>query len=87
MYGEILLLEPELAVAMEHEVDRLAVVFFDELLEFEQRAVECMVVVELDRAVQRDDLRRRRLNARQQCDPRHEAGNEDSASHDPLPCL
>jgi hypothetical protein len=35
--GEVVLLEAELAVAVEHEVDRLAVVLLDQLLELEQR--------------------------------------------------
>src|SRR5215510_5084932 len=41
---------------MEHEVDRFAVVAFDQLLEFQQRLVEGVIVVELDRAVQGDRL-------------------------------
>ena len=53
---EILLLEPERRVAVQHEVDRLAVVLLHQLLEFQQRLVEGVVVVELDGAVQRDDL-------------------------------
>src|SRR5262249_31084814 len=52
------LLQPELAVAVEHELDRLAVMGFDPLLEFQQRLVESMVVVELHRALQRDRLLR-----------------------------
>jgi hypothetical protein len=54
--GEVVFLQPKLAVAVEHEVDRLAVVLFDQLLEPEQRLVEGVVVVELNRAVQRHRL-------------------------------
>ena len=54
--GEVVLLQPQLAVAVEHEVDRLAVVLLDQLLELQQRLVEGVVVVELDRAVQGDRL-------------------------------
>ena len=41
---------------MQHEVDRLAVVLDDELLEPDERFVERMVVVELNGAVKRDGL-------------------------------
>src|SRR5438552_1247426 len=57
--GEVVLLQPELAVLVEHESDRLAVVLLHQLLELEQRLVEGVVVVELHRAVQRDGLRDR----------------------------
>jgi hypothetical protein len=51
---EILLLQPERRVAVQHEVDRLAVVLLDQLFELEQRLVEGVVVVELHGAVERD---------------------------------
>ena len=54
--GEIILLQPQLAVAVEHEIDRLAVVLLDQLLELQQRLVERVRIVELDGAVQRDRL-------------------------------
>ena len=41
---------------MQHEVDRLAVVFLHQLLELHQRLVEGVIVVELHGAVERDDL-------------------------------
>ena len=41
---------------VQHEVDRLAVVLLDQLLELQQRLGEGVVVVELDRAVQGDRL-------------------------------
>ena len=56
---EIVLLQPEFAVAMQDEIDRLAVVLLDEFLELQHRLVEGVVVVELDRAVKRDGLGRR----------------------------
>ena len=54
---EVVLLEAELAVLVQHEVDRLAVVLDGQLLELLQRPVEGVAVVELDGAVQRDRLR------------------------------
>src|SRR5262245_2771489 len=54
--GEVVFLQPQLAVAVEHEVERLAVVALDQLLELQQRLVEGVVVVELDCAVQGDRL-------------------------------
>ncbi|MHC2773923.1 hypothetical protein ACVIM7_003414 [Bradyrhizobium liaoningense] len=51
---EILLLEAERGVFVQGEVDRLAVVFLHQFLEPDQCPVEGMVVIELDRAVQRD---------------------------------
>ena len=56
--SEIILLQPQLAVAVENEVDRLAIVLLDQILELEQRLVERVRVVELDGAVQRDRLLR-----------------------------
>jgi len=70
--GEVVFLQSEFAVAMEHEVDRLAVILFDELLEPEQRFVEGVIVVELNRAVQRHRL----LSARR----RREGGNGGGGS-------
>ena len=54
--SEVVFLQPQLAVAVEHEVDRLAVILFDQLLEPEQRLVEGVIVVELHRTVQRHRL-------------------------------
>ena len=53
---EILLFEAERRVAVQDEVDRLAVILLDQLLEFQQRLVEGMVIVELDSPVQGDGL-------------------------------
>jgi hypothetical protein len=52
--GEVVLLETELAVLVQHEVDRLAVVLLDQLLEFHHCLRERVVVIELRRAVQCD---------------------------------
>ena len=62
--GEVVLLEAELAVPVQDEVDRLAVVLGGQLLELEQRLVERMVVVELHGTVQRDGLREGRCGRR-----------------------
>jgi hypothetical protein len=56
--GEVVLLQAELAVLVQHEVDRLAVVLLHQLLEAGQRLGEGVLVVELRRAVQRDGLGR-----------------------------
>jgi hypothetical protein len=54
---EILLLQAELAVLVEHEIDRLAArVFFQQLIEAHHRLGEGMLVVELRGAVQRQAL-------------------------------
>jgi hypothetical protein len=50
--GEIVLLQAQLAVAVEHEIDRLAVILLDQRFEPQQRLVEGVIVVELHRAVQ-----------------------------------
>ena len=54
--GEIILLQPQFAVAVQDEIDRFAVVLLDQLLELQQRLVERVRIVELDGAVQRDRL-------------------------------
>src|SRR5207302_2503456 len=65
--GEVVLLQPELAVLVKHEVDRLSVILLHQLLEPEQRLVEGVVVIELHRAMQGDGLRgRARRDARRQ---------------------
>ena len=64
---EILLLEAERGVLVQHEVDRLAVVFLHQLLELHQRLVEGVVVVELHGAVERDDLLGLDLSERGNC--------------------
>ena len=51
---EILLLEAERGVLVQDEVDRLAVILLDQLLELDQRLGEGVVVVELHGAVERD---------------------------------
>ena len=51
---EILLFEAERRVAVQREVDRLAVIFLHQFFEAEQRPVEGVIVVELDGAVERD---------------------------------
>ena len=56
---EVILLEPQLTVAVKDKIHRLAVVLLDELLEAQQRFVERMVVGELDSAVEGDRLLRR----------------------------
>ena len=61
---EVVLLEAELAVLVQDEVDRLAVVLDGQLLEFLQRPGERVAVVELDGAVQRDGLLRERAAER-----------------------
>jgi hypothetical protein len=49
---------------VQHEIDRLAVVLLHQFLEPHQRLGEGMIVVELNGAVERDDLLRlRRLDA------------------------
>ena len=54
--GEIVFLEAEFAVLVQNEVDRLAVVLDDELLEAHERLRERVVVGELDGAMERDRL-------------------------------
>ena len=54
--GEIVLLQAQLTILVQHEVDRLAVVLLDQFLEFHEGFGERMIVVELDRAVQCDRL-------------------------------
>jgi hypothetical protein len=44
---------------VKHEVDGLAVVFLDQFLEADERLGKSVVVIELDRAVERDVLRLR----------------------------
>ena len=58
--GEVVLLQPQLAVAVKHEVDRLAVILFDQRFEPQQRLVEGVVVIELNRAVERHRVLRAR---------------------------
>ena len=53
---EVVLFEAQLAVLVQHEIDRLAVILFHQLLEPHQRLVESVVVVELNGAVERDRL-------------------------------
>ena len=57
---EILLLQSERGVLVQHEINRLAVVFLDQFLEADERLGKSVVVVELDRAVEGDVLRLRR---------------------------
>src|SRR5205085_12254314 len=85
--GEIVLLQAELAVAVEHELDRLAVVFLDKLLELDERLVEGVVVVELYRAVQRDRLLRvrRRRNGCRRGHRRERQTSPDGTEHAVLP--
>ena len=52
---EILLFQAEAAVLVQHEIDRLAVVLLDQLLELDHRLGIGMVVAELGGAVQGDD--------------------------------
>src|SRR5206468_6340846 len=54
--GEVVFFETELAVLVQNEIDRLAVVLFHQLFESHQRFVESVVVVELNRAMERDRL-------------------------------
>ena len=63
--GEVVLLQPQLAVPVEDEVHRLPVVLLDQLGELEHGLVEGVVVVELAGALQGDGLgsRRRRRRA------------------------
>src|SRR5439155_18097233 len=56
--GEVVLLEAQLAVLVQHEVDRLAVILERKLLESDESFGEGVIVVELDRAVQGDRLLR-----------------------------
>ena len=60
---EILLLQAELAVLVQHELDRLAVILLHQILEADQGAGEGVVVVELDRTVEGDGLRLRTVHA------------------------
>src|SRR4029434_7833327 len=78
--GEIVLLQAELAVSVQHEVDRLAVILLDQLLEFQKRAVERMVVVELNGAMQGDDLLGLRCRG---CEERHPEQSRADAEHSP----
>ena len=83
---EILLLEPERGVAVQDEVDRLAVVFLDQLLELQQRLVEGVIVVELHRAVERDDLLRLRLRRGGE-DRKAECRDNGQKPHEVLPWI
>jgi hypothetical protein len=65
---EVVLLEAELAVLVQHEVDGLAVVLDHELLELDERAREYVVVRELHCAVQRDRLLRARVEGNRERD-------------------
>ena len=84
---EILLLQAERGIAVQHEVDRLAVVFLDQFFELQERLVEGVIVVELHRAVERDDLGlRRRSGVRgYQTECRDGGDKAYSKSHQILP--
>jgi hypothetical protein len=65
---EVLLLETERGVLVQHEIDRLAVVLLDQLLELDERLRERVIVIELHGTVQRQ----RRLRP-------HNCGHRDGA--------
>jgi hypothetical protein len=84
---EVLLLQAEFAVAVQDEVDRLAVVLLDQFLELQQGPVEGVVVAELHGAVQRDGLRLRRADeGSRQRRAGGECADELSALHERSPC-
>ena len=55
---KVVFFQAQLAVLVQHEIDRLAIVLLHQLLEFHEGLGERMVIVELNGAVQRDRLLR-----------------------------
>jgi hypothetical protein len=82
--GKVVPLQPQRAVVVEQETDRLAVVLLDQILEPEQDPVDDVIVIELRRAMQRDRAlgagRLRRSRQRQQADCRGSGKNSRDES-------
>ena len=75
--GEIVFLQPKLAVFVQHKVDRLAVVFFDQLFKPDHGLGEGMVITKLGCAVQGDGLLRLGANCKHGREQRADQGLEN----------